>query len=98
MFEFHSKKGKTSSDHYLSLLSYYLFLWQEVSAYMLRKGDNRRNEQQRKYKPKIKRIIKASYERKKETKSLRKWRQFNQKFLKSTQKNCFLLCVLQEKN
>lgn len=47
----------------MSLLSYYLFLWQEVLAYILRKGDKRKNEEQRKYKHKIMRITKVHGER-----------------------------------
>jgi len=96
VLEFHNKMWKNSHDEYLSLLSYYFFLWQEVFAYILSKGDNRKIEEQRKYKHKVKQIVKV-HDEEKDIQSIRETKAFNQKFQNSTLKICFLSCDLQEK-
>lgn len=80
----------------MSLLRSYLFLWQEVLAYESRKGDSRKIDEQRKYKHKIKRIIKAYDETKRDQKH-KELKTVQSKIPNSTQKICFLFYLLQEK-
>lgn len=53
----------------LVLLNYHLFLWQKVLVYISRKGDNRKIEEQIKYKHKIKIITEVHDESKKRPKA-----------------------------